>query len=177
MLACVAKCSRGLPEKLNRSSTGQEIPRILCNPKIYYRIHKNHPPIPIQSQIYSVHFPHPTPRRFILILSAHLRLGLPSGFLPSGFPTKTQYAPILSPIRATYPAHFSLLDLLTRINVLAPQPRNIKSRDSSIGIGTAMGRRSRYRIPAGARISAAVQTGPRVYSASHTMGTGSPSRG
>jgi hypothetical protein len=37
--------------------------------------------------------PHPTSRKSILILSTHLRLGLPSGLFPSGFPTKTLYAP------------------------------------------------------------------------------------
>jgi hypothetical protein len=57
----------------------QEIPRILWNPKVHNRIHKSSPPVPILSHIDPVHAPpHPTSRRSILILSSHLRLGLPS---------------------------------------------------------------------------------------------------
>jgi hypothetical protein len=46
--------------------------------------------IPIQSI-----YPHPTSWRSFLILSIHLRLGLPDGLFPSGFPTKTLYTPPL----------------------------------------------------------------------------------
>ena len=58
-------------------------------------------------------YPHPTSWRSILILSTHLCLGLPSCLFHSGFPTKTLYTPLSSPIRSTCPVHLILLDFIT----------------------------------------------------------------
>jgi hypothetical protein len=47
----------------------------------------------------------PHPRRRYFSLLSHLRLNLPSGRFPSGFPTKIIHACLSSPTRATWPAH------------------------------------------------------------------------
>ena len=88
---------RVLLEKLTGSAASQEIPRTLRNPKVHHRIHKCPPSVPILSQLHPVSTP-PTSRRSILILSSHLRLGLPNGLFPSGFPTRTLCTPLPSPI-------------------------------------------------------------------------------
>jgi hypothetical protein len=53
--------------------------------------------------------------RSILTLSTHLRLRPPSGLFLSVFPTSTIYAFSFCPIRATWPAHFILLELMIQI--------------------------------------------------------------
>jgi hypothetical protein len=50
----------------------------------------------------------------ILILSNHLRLGLPSSLFPYGFATKITCIPLFT-IHATCPANLTLLDLIILI--------------------------------------------------------------
>ena len=106
----------------NRFSASQEIHRILWNQKVPYRIHKCPPPVPILSQIDPVR----TPISWKFVLSSHLRLDLPSGLFPSGFPTKTLYTPLLSVVHAACLVHLILLDFITR-TMLGEQYRSLSS--------------------------------------------------
>ena len=49
--------------------------------------------------------PHPNSLISILMSTSSLCLGLPSDLFPSGFPTKTPYILLLSPMRTTCPSH------------------------------------------------------------------------
>jgi hypothetical protein len=78
-------------EATNCAAT-QELPSILWNLKVHYRVHKSPPLVPILSQINRIHTIPSYLSKIILILSIYIRLGLPSSLLPSGFPTNILYA-------------------------------------------------------------------------------------
>ena len=118
--------SRVLLEKLTGSAASQEIPRIFGTRRILTVITSaRHLSLSWANSIQSPQT-HPTYWRSILILSSHLRLGLPNGLFPSGFPTRTLCTPLPSSIRATCPAHLILLDFTTRA-ILGKEYRSLRS--------------------------------------------------
>ena len=110
----------------NWFAASQKIPRLSRNPKVHYRTHKLPPPVSILGQPSPVH--KPTSH----LLEIHPNITHPSTprspqwFLPSGFPTKTLYTPLPSPIRATCPAHLILLDFITH-TILGEQYKSFSS--------------------------------------------------
>ena len=78
----------------------QEIPRISRNPKVHNRTHKRPPPVSILGRPNPVHIPTSHSCRSVLILSTHLRLGLPNWTLSLRFPHQDPiHPPVLTRTR------------------------------------------------------------------------------
>jgi len=113
-ICCLTYCIQQSPSyETDRFSASQEIPRILWNPKVHCRIHNCPPTVPILSQINPVRAPSNC-QKFHFNITLPSISGSPKWSLSLSFPTKTLYTSLLSPIRATCPAHLILIDFITR---------------------------------------------------------------
>jgi hypothetical protein len=79
--------SRVLPEKLKRPELLKKFPVFYGTRRFITAFTRARHLSLSRARLIQSMPPHPTSRRSILIVSFHLRLGLPSGLLPSGFPT------------------------------------------------------------------------------------------
>jgi hypothetical protein len=117
----------------------------LWYPWVHYPVHMSPSLVTILSQVNLVHNL-PSSLRSILILSFHLHLGLPSGVIPSAFPTTFCYSLLTCLMPTSCPPQLIVLDLITLIifddvhkretfydqSPQRPSLSNIKSHDCSV---------------------------------------------
>jgi hypothetical protein len=130
-----------------------EIPRTLSNPKFHYRLYKSPPFVPLRGQMNPIHdLPsHLFKNHFIIILPCSLVLpschfaSLPprttkNNLITSGFPTKTLYAFLFSPVLDTFCAVPLLLAVSVYFSLAACYfllVRNALQHCSFLGVKTA----------------------------------------
>ena len=110
----------------NWFAASQEIPLISRNPKVHYRTRKCPPTVPFLSQLDPVH---PPTSYFLKIYPNIIHSSTPRSpqWSPSlRFPHQDPIYPLSSPIHATWPAHLSLLDFITR-TIFVKQYRSLSS--------------------------------------------------
>ena len=111
------------PREANRFSASQEIPHILWNPKVHYRINKRQPPVPILHQFDPVHTP------TCHFLKIHLNIILPfmPGFskwsLSLRFP---QQNPVCASPLHSYALHAPFMSFFS---ILSPEKYWVRSTD------------------------------------------------
>jgi len=112
---------RSPSSEANRFSASQEIPRILCNPKVHYRIHKCPPPVPILSQIDAVH----TSKSHFLKIHLNIILLFTPGFPKWSLSLRFPYQ---NPVNASPLPHTRYMSL-SFFSILSPEQYWVRSID------------------------------------------------